>query len=121
MNIDIWSDLELSYFRNARAKCGNSLHPDEVAMRLIHSGEDSLSNKTRQCRALASTDPEAYRKFKETALPAVTFSGIFETRDKSVPLSDRWRSHSGLVILDFDGVMEFKHVEKDSRVLTGDW
>ena len=51
--------------------------------------------------ALAQTDPRAYKKYKETKLPAVTFAGTFPPEKRKALHLD---AHSGLVVLKFCGV-----------------
>lgn len=47
------------------------------------------------------TEARAFKRAKE-ALPAVTVSGEFKTRDKYTPLKERISKHTGLICLDID-------------------
>lgn len=56
----------------------------------------------KQIDALRSKNDEAgFKKLKRT-LPAITISGQFKTRDKSVAIEERLIKHSGLICLDID-------------------
>ena len=102
----------LSQYRNSKDTCGTGVVSLTAVAEMIRTGIDGLDDLTRQCHALAETDRDGYKKFKENELAAVTFAGEFITRashyDKSkkkpIPFDKRMKCHSGLVVLDFDGV-----------------
>ena len=98
-----FSKIEVSAFRNAKAKTGMVMALQSVVS-WIRSGGHELAERTERCRALVETDEKEYKQFKESSMPAVTFAGTFRTRDKEVPFSEKMLSHSGFVVLDFDSV-----------------
>lgn len=90
----------LSVYRNSFDTTGVTASLDAVLMR-IKTGARGLDEKTRYCNATAETDPVAYKRYKESNLPAVTFSGTFPRgKRKAAHLA----THSGLVTLDIDGL-----------------
>ena len=92
--------MKLSVYRNSNDTKGVIASLEAVIDR-IRSGANGLDEKTRYCNATATTDPKAYKVYKETNLPAVIFSGTFpEYKRKAKYLSQ----HSGLVVLDVDGL-----------------
>ena len=91
----------LSVYKNSSDTTGVIASLDAVIDR-IRSGANGLDEKTRYCNALALTDKEAYRTYKSKELPAVIFAGTFHAgKRKSQELSQ----HSGLVVLDIDGLL----------------
>ena len=89
--------MNISIYKTAKDNQGVCVSVDAVIKR-IKSGARGLHEKTRMCRVLAETDPEAYRDYK-TQLPAVAWSGHFRERKASELIA-----HSGLVVLDFDDI-----------------
>ena len=90
----------LSVYKNSSDTKGVTVSLEAVINR-ITSGAKGLAEKTRHCNILAQTDPPAYKKYKETELPAVTFSGTFHKgRRKAQYLA----VHSGRVTIDIDGL-----------------
>ena len=96
--------LHISCFRNSHDNAGSGVLSLSAVADHIRTGGDGLDELTRQCHTLAKGDRKAYRVFKKTRLPAVTFAGEFLTRKKGLPFDNRMKAHSGLVVLDFDGV-----------------
>ena len=70
----------------------------------IKTGSKGLDALTDRCRNLVNSNIKQYKKFKESRLPAVTFSGVLKTRDGNMTLKQKGVSHSGLVTLDFDDI-----------------
>ena len=95
--------MQFSIYKNTKDKFGVKVSLDAVVAR-IRSGGKGLEEKTEVCHSLSQTNPKQYREYKASELPAVTFAGIFFTRDKVIPLADKMESHSSRVILDFDDV-----------------
>ena len=92
-------DIFLSAYKNSNDNRGIPVSFDSVVRR-IRDGKYGLDEKTRTCHILASTDEDAYKKFKEKQLPAVTFAGTFTKRN-----ARGLKKHSGLIVLDIDGLM----------------
>ena len=91
----------LSVYRNSNDTHGSTVTL-EAAIERIHDGKHGLDEKTRYCHATATTDPKAYKIYKETSLPAVTFSGTFpKGKRKAQHLID----HSSLITIDIDGLL----------------
>ena len=91
---------DVSVYRNSSDTVGVSVRLESVIER-IRDGKRGLDAKTEMCNLLAATDPAAYKSYKETKLPAVTFAGIFPRRKRQAAHLEK---HSGLVVLDIDGL-----------------
>lgn len=88
---------KFSLFKNSYAEVpAESLTPDEFVKRIKEGHWKKLVLRLRDIK-----DLRYYKKTKE-ALPGVTVSGDFKTRDKYVPVSERIKKHSGLIALDID-------------------
>ncbi len=89
--------IKLSLFKNSFAELPD-LHItlDEMA---DHIREGKWKSNVLKLRSLS--DPKYYKKIKE-ALPAITVSGEFKTRDKYTPFKQRIIRHTGLICLDID-------------------
>ena len=75
-----------------------SANLDTIVSRIC--GSPDLARLTETARQLAhGDDPEAYREFKATKLPAATFAGTFRKGERKASGLD---THSGLVVLDYD-------------------
>ena len=102
----------LSLYENSKDTSGTGVVSLTAVADLIRTGADGLDELTRRCHALVETDKGGYKEFKAESMPAVTFAGEFITRqshcDKAkknpIPFDKRMKRHSGLVVLDFDGV-----------------
>ena len=92
--------MHLSVYRNAKDTVGTQGTLDAV-IRRIRDGGRRLDEKTRYCNALARTEPKKYKSYKDSNLPAVTFSGIFP---KSKRKAKHLAQHSGRITLDIDGL-----------------
>ena len=91
---------QVKVYRNSKDTHGSIVTLQAVRERIL-DGKRGLDEKTRYCNATATTDPQAYKPYKETQLPAVTFSGIFpKGKRKAQHLVD----HSGLITIDIDGL-----------------
>ena len=91
--------MKTSFYRHTRDKIGNIKPLDEV-VNVIQSGSNGLKEKTEKARILAiGADKDAYKKFKESALPAFTPAGTFNRRK-----TEHLDTHSGLVVIDIDGL-----------------
>mgnify|MGYP000723721254 CR=1 FL=1 len=90
--------MKLSVYRNSNDTKGVIASLEAVIDR-IRSGANGLDEKTRYCNATATTDPKAYKAYKETNLPAVTFSGTFSKRGARY-----LTQHSGWITIDIDGL-----------------
>ena len=87
-------------YRNSKDTHGSIVTLQAVRERIL-DGKRGLDEKTRYCNATATTDPQAYKLYKEKQLPAVTFSGTFpKGRRKAQYLVD----HSSLITIDIDGL-----------------
>ena len=91
---------QVSKYRNSFDTKGNTSSLDAVIQQ-IRTGDRGLAEKTRYCNATASTDPPAYKAYKEKELPAVTFSGTFPTGKRK---AQYLLQHSGHIVLDIDGL-----------------
>ena len=90
----------LSIYRNSHDTRGTTVTLQAVRKRIL-DGKRGLDEKTRYCNALAITEPDKYKVYKEKQLPAVTFSGTFpKGKRKAKHLAD----HSGLITIDIDGL-----------------
>ena len=99
--------VKLSIYRNAiRDKTGISVSFDAVVQR-IKDGKRGLDKKTKDCNLLYQTEPDTYKKLKET-LPAVTWAGVFSQRG-----SQHLIQHSGFVVLDIDDTLDLGSVFAD--------
>ena len=92
-----YSQMVLSIYLNAKNSSRGTTCTLDAVVNLIRNGNNGLIAKTEKCRQLAQADKKAYRKYKESALPAVTFSGQFDVRE-----ADKLKTHSGLLTIDFD-------------------
>ena len=96
------------------------LRPLGAIIERILDGKRELDEKTKMCNTLASTDPKAYKRYKESRLPAVTFSGTFP---KGKRKAQHLIQHSGHVVLDIDGLLPSQipdllaELAQDPRVL----
>ena len=96
------------------------LRPLGAIIERILDGKRELDEKTRMCNVLALTEPKKYKVYKETELPAVTFSGTFP---KGKRKAQHLIQHSGLVTLDIDGLLPSQipdllaELAQDPRVL----
>ena len=90
----------LSVYRNTKDTVGTRVTLDTV-IRRIRTGARSLDEKTRISNALAITEPKQYKAYKDSNLPAVTFSGIFAAYKRKAHFIE---THSGLITLDIDGL-----------------
>ena len=93
----------VSVYKNSYDKTGVNVSIDKVIAYLCE-GKNGLDEKTRICNALAQTDPDGYKAYKASQLPAVTWAGRFTTRDSKVESNKRLVEHSGMVVLDIDDV-----------------
>ena len=87
-------------YRNSKDTHGSTVTLQAIRERIL-DGKRELDEKTRYCNATATTDPKAYRAYKETQLPAVTFSGTFP---KGKRKAQHLAEHSGLITIDIDGL-----------------
>ena len=78
------------------------VRPLAAIIERILDGKRGLDEKTQMCNILASTDPKAYKSYKESRLPAVTFSGTFP---KGKRKAQYLQQHTGCVVLDIDGLL----------------
>ena len=90
----------LSVYRNAYDTAGTTV-TFEAIIEHIRDGKRGLNEKTRMCRILAATAPEAYKLYKEKELPAVTFAGIFPKKQRK---AEALALHSGDIVIDIDGL-----------------
>ena len=91
----------LSVYRKSKDTHGSIVTLQAVRERIL-DGKRGLDEKTRYCNATATTDPQAYKTYKEKELPAVTFSGTFpKGKRKAQHLID----HSSLITIDIDGLL----------------
>ena len=90
----------LSVYRNSSDTHGSTVTLQAVR-ECILDGERGLDEKTRYCNTLAITEPKAYKAYKETNLPAVTFSGTFP---KGKRKAQHLLAHSELMTIDIDGL-----------------
>ena len=88
----------IKVYRKSYDTAGVTVSLDAV-IRRIQSGDKRLDEKTRYCHATAHTAPQAYKRYKEKNLPAVTFSGVFPPGKRK---AQHLLQHSGLVTLDID-------------------
>ena len=91
----------LSVYRNSKDTHGTTVTLQAVSER-IRDGKRGLDEKTRYCNATATTDPKAYKAYKEKELPAVTFSGTFPKGKRKAQHLIR---HSSLITIDIDGLL----------------
>lgn len=94
---------KISVYRNVSDPYGVEVSFDAVRQRVL-SGNNGLRENTKQAVVLYQTDTPAYKTFKPKNFPAVTLACALVSRDKSIPIEQRLKSHSGLLVLDFDGV-----------------
>ena len=92
--------IRVSIYRNSYDTQGAVVSLESIVQR-IRTGARGLIEKTRYCHALAISDPETYRAYKEKELPAPTFSGIFPKKKRQGKSISK---HSGLVVIDVDGL-----------------
>ena len=96
------------------------LRPLGAIIERILDGKRELDEKTRMCNVLALTKPKKYKVYKETELPAVTFSGTFP---KGKRKAQHLIQHTGCVVLDIDGLLPSQipdllaELAQDPRVL----
>ena len=90
----------LSIYRSSNDTHGSTVTLQAVRERIL-DGKRGLDEKTRYCNALAITEPKAYKAYKETNLPAVTFSGTFPKGKRKAQHLIR---HSGYITIDVDGL-----------------
>lgn len=77
----------------------------DAAVHRIRTGEKGLAENTEKLRELLSKGKkDTYKKRKAQILPAATFSGIFSTRDRDVPLAEKFTEHNGTRTYDIDGI-----------------
>ena len=93
----------ISVYRNTKDNTGDDTTFDAVHKRIL-SGEKGLKENTKTAAALAETDPDGYKVYKAEHFLAVTFAGTFSSRKREIPVEQRLKAHSGLLVLDFDGV-----------------
>ena len=91
----------LSVYRDSSDTHGSTVTLQAVSER-IRDGKRGLDEKTRYCNATATTDPKAYKAYKEKELPAVTFSGTFPKGKRKAQHLIR---HSSLITIDIDGLL----------------
>ena len=89
----------VSIYNNAKDTTGQSIELEKVVEN-IRTGGKTLVQKTEKCRQLQS-DKDAYRKYKETALPAFIPSGTFKQGNRN---DDGIDQPTGLVVIDIDGL-----------------
>lgn len=88
---------KISIFKNSYAE-----QPDEqITIEEFVNRTKSGHWKTSVLRLREIKDLKFYKKTKE-ALPGITISGEFNTRDKFIPISQRIKKHSGYIALDID-------------------
>lgn len=89
--------MKISLFKNSYAEKPEQQIKFEDFVE--HIKEGTWEKPVEKLRSLKGLDN--YRKFKE-ALPCVTISGEYRTRDKFVKINKRLIRHSGLICLDVD-------------------
>ena len=89
---------EFSIYPNLSARTGTQTTLDSVYKRIV-SGSEGLKQKTKKARSLKAKDKFSYDAFKEGALPAPIFSGIFLPKKRQAQFIVQ---HSGLIVLDID-------------------
>ena len=92
--------IQVSIYKNSFDTTGVSVSLSAVVNH-IRSGAKGLAETTRYCQAISVTDPDKYRTYKSSQLPAVTFSGVFPTNQRK---AHAIAHHSGLITLDIDEV-----------------
>lgn len=94
-----FEETRITRYRGVRDTAGTVVSVSAVFSAIQHGGyfgdAQSLAHWTARLRSMSTDD---YKNAK-TGLPAVTFSGEFTKRDSAC-----LKMHSGLVILDFDGI-----------------
>ena len=91
----------LSIYRSSNDTHGSTVTLQAVRERIL-DGKRGLDEKTRYCHATATTDSKAYKIYKETSLPAVTFSGTFPKGKRKAQHLIR---HSSFITIDIDGLL----------------
>ena len=92
--------IQVSIYKNSFDTTGVSVSLSAVVNR-IRSGAKGLAETTGYCQITSATDPDKYRTYKASQLPAVTFSGVFPTNQRK---AHAIAHHSGLITLDIDGL-----------------
>ena len=96
----------VSWYNGVRDKKGRATTFDR-AVHAVKSDRGGLREITKKLRSmLGRGDKEGYAKTK-TALPAVTFSGLFTKRK-----AENLLQHTGWVTLDFDNVVDVEALKK---------
>lgn len=88
----------ISIYRNSYDTKGTLTDIDNIYKRISKGGK-GLAQKTKKARKLASKDERLYKKFKESALPAPAFAGIFPSNKRQ---ADHLQQHSGYIVFDID-------------------
>ena len=88
--------------KNSQGDLESSEHTLTQVADYIRKGSSGLDVKTAKCRELASgDDKEKYRRYKSHTLPCFTPSGTFSDIPPTVK---SLKSHSGFIVLDWDGL-----------------
>ena len=96
-SIYTYTDITLSIYQSANNSSTGKTCTLESVVKRIRDGNNRLIAKTEKCRQLAQADKKAYRKYKESNIPATTFSGMFDIRQ-----AEKLKTHSGLITIDLD-------------------
>ena len=98
----------ITSYDNCHENKARSYPTIETALESIRT-ENRFSARVEELRTLRH-DKEAYSNYKETQIPAFTFSGVFRSINPSVP--DRRRAsldhHTGLITLDIEDVEDVR-------------
>ena len=94
--------MKINIYKSSKDTRGVCVSLESVLSR-IRSGARGLDEKTKIANRLAVGDPNTYRQFKASELPAVIFSAEMTGNGRTQAHATR---HTGLVVIDFDNLAD---------------